>query len=111
MSPISQSIAKYTGTLKKVFIHSFKVLFPKTGELFRILYGIERPGDNLTRDYTSTNKAEAAGAAACRLEKPPIADQMHVILWVIKANDIRFQTGKYREIIKFVQYQLRKASE
>jgi len=80
------------------------------GELFRILYGIERPGDNLTRDYTSTNKAEAAGAAACRLEKPPIADQMHVILWVIKANDIRFQTGKYREIIKFVQYQLRKAT-
>lgn len=78
------------------------------GELFRILYGIERPGDNLTRDSTSTHKAETAGAAACRLEKPPIVDQTHVILWVIKANDIRFQKGKYREIIKFVQDQLRK---
>lgn len=85
--------------------------FPKTGELFRILFGIERPGDYLTRDYTSTHKSEAAGVAACRLKKPPIADQKHVILWVIKANDIRFQKGKYREIIKFVQDQLREASE
>ena len=75
------------------------------------MFGIERPGDDLARDSKSTHKAETAGAAACRLEKPPIVDQMHVILWVIKANDIRFQKGRYREIIKFVQDQLRKASE
>ena len=36
---------------------------------------------------------------------------MHVILWVIKANDVRFETGKYQEIIKFVQHQMREQSE
>ena len=36
---------------------------------------------------------------------------MHVILWVIKANDVRFETGKYREIIKFVQHQMKEQSE
>lgn len=77
------------------------------GELFRIIYGIERPGDDLTRDYTSAAKAVEGGVGAYRLKKKPIADQMHVILWVIKANDVRFETGKYQEIIKFVQHQMR----
>lgn len=79
--------------------------------MFRILLGIERPGDDLTRDQESAQKAKAAGLGAHRLEKPPLADQMHVVLWVIKANDIRFQMGHYNEIIKFVQNQLREASE
>jgi len=78
------------------------------GELFRILYGIERPGDDLTRDHASAQKAAAAGVGAHRLERPPIADQMHVVVWVIKANDIRFEQGKYREIINFVQHQLKR---
>ena len=81
------------------------------GELFRIIYGIERPGDDLTRDYTSAAKAVEGGVGAHRLKKKPIADQMHVILWVIKANDVRFETGKYQEIIKFVQHQMREQSE
>ena len=81
------------------------------GELFRIIYGIERPGDDLTRDYTSAAKAAEGGVGAYRLKKKPIADQMHVILWVIKANDVRFETGKYQEIIKFVQHQMREQSE
>lgn len=81
------------------------------GELFRILFGIHRAGDDLTRDYVSSQMAEAAGVGAHRLKKPPVADQKHVVLWVIKGNDIRFQKGRYREIIKFVQDQLQKASE
>ena len=36
---------------------------------------------------------------------------MHVILWVIKANDVRFETGQYQEIIKFVQHQMKEQSE
>ena len=56
-------------------------------------------------------KAESAGVAVHRLKKPLIVDQMHVVLWVIKAVNIRFQMGQYREKIKFVQDQLKKASE
>jgi len=80
------------------------------GELFRILFGIEQPGEYLTRGSEGAQKSESAGVAAHRLKKPPIVDQMHVILWVIKAVDIRFQMGQYREKIKFVQDQLRKAT-
>ncbi|XP_078380120.1 uncharacterized protein LOC144663055 isoform X2 [Oculina patagonica] len=76
------------------------------GELFRILFGNERPGDELTRGSESAKKAEAAGVGAHRLKKPPILDQTHVVLWVINGNDIRFQKGQYREKIKFVQNQL-----
>ena len=83
----------------------------KTGELFRILFGIERPGEYLTRGSMGAQKAESAGVAAHRLKKRPIVDQMHVVLWVIKAVDIRFQMGQYREKIEFVQDQLKKASE
>ena len=65
----------------------------------------------MTRDQASAQKAADAGVGAHRLEKPPIADQMHVVLWVIKANDIRFEMGKYREIIKFVEHELSCASK
>ena len=93
-------------------VNATKIFFlPKTGELFRILFGIEQLGEYLTRGSKGAQKAESAGVAAHRLKKPPIADQMHVILWVIKAVDIRFQMGQYREKIKFVQDQLKKASE
>ena len=88
-----------------------KFFLTTTGELFRILFGIERPGDELTRDCKSAQKAEAAGVGAHRLKKPPILDRIHVVFWVIKANDIRFQKGHYREIIKFVQDRLKQESE
>lgn len=84
------------------------IFFYKTGELFPILYGIERPGDDWKCGHASAQKAAAAGVGAHRLERPPIADQMHVVVWVIKANDIRFEQGKYREIINFVLHQLKR---
>lgn len=59
----------------------------------------------------SAQLAVAAGPAAYKLEKRPLVDQMHVVFWVIKGVDIRFEEGKYREIIKFVQEQLRSAGE
>ena len=59
----------------------------------------------------SAQLAVAAGLAAYKLEKRPLVDQMHVVFWVIKGVDIRFEEGKYREIIKFVQEQLRSAGE
>ena len=65
----------------------------------------------MTRDDVSAQKAATAGVGAHRLEKRPIVDQMHVVLWVIKANDVRFQKGQYSEIIKFVQDQLKRESE
>lgn len=93
-------------------VNAIKIFFPpKRGGLFRILFGIEQPAEYLNRGSEGAQKSESAGVAAHRLEKPPIVDQMHVILWVIKAVDIRFQLGQYREKIKFVQDQLRKASE
>ena len=82
-----------------------------TGELFRILYGIERPGDDLTRGDASAQKAAAADVGANRLDRPPIADQMHVVVWVMKTNDIRFEQRKYREIINFFLHQLKSESE
>ena len=58
----------------------------------------------------SAQLAVAAGPAAYRLEKRPL-EQMHVVFWVIQGVDIRFEKGKYKEIIKFVQEQLQSASE
>ena len=65
----------------------------------------------MSRDHMSAQLAVATGPAAYKLEKCPLVDQMHVVFWVIKGVDIRFEEGKYREIIKFVQEQLRSASE
>lgn len=87
----------------------FAMDIKEEGELFRILFGIHRPGEELKRDHESAQLAEAAGPAAYKLEKRPLVDQMHVVFWVINGVDIRFEKGKYREIIKFVQDQLRRA--
>ena len=87
---------------------SNRIFFYKTEELFRILYGIERPGDDWKCGHASAQKAAAAGVGAHRLERPPIADQMHVVVWVIKAIDIRFEQRKYREITNFVLHQLKR---
>ena len=64
-------------------------------ELFRILYGTVSTGDLIKRGDWAEEKAKEAGQAACRLEKPPVADQVHVVLWVIKANDIRFVNDQH----------------
>ena len=85
--------------------------FIQIGELFRILFGIERTGEELVRGDKGAEKAAAGGVGAHKLKKPPLADQMHVILWVIKANDIRFEKGIYSDIIKFVQHKAREQSE
>ncbi|PFX16698.1 uncharacterized protein LOC111341866 [Stylophora pistillata] len=87
----------------------FAMDIKEEGELFRILFGIHRPGEELKRDHESAQLAEAAGPAAYKLEKRPLVDQMHVVFWVIKGVDIRFEKGKYREIITFVQEQLKRA--
>lgn len=87
----------------------FAMDIKEEGELFRILFGIHRPGEELKRDHESAQLAKAAGPAAYKLEKRPLVDQMHVVFWVIKGVDIRFEKGKYREIITFVQEQLKRA--
>lgn len=87
------------------------LVYVNTGELFRILYGIERAGDDLMRDHASAMRTMEGGVGAHKYEKPPIADQKHVVLWVIRANDIRFEQGKYREIINFVLNMLKRESE
>ncbi|XP_068686254.1 uncharacterized protein [Montipora foliosa] len=87
------------------FFHLGKI---EEGELFRIIYGLEKPGDDLTRDAASAWKAAKGGLAAHRYEKPPIADQVHVVIWVISATDVRFEQGKYRENIDFVQHILKR---
>ena len=65
----------------------------------------------MCRDHESAQLTVAAGPAAYRLEKRPLVEQMHVVFWVIQGVDIRFEKGKYKEIIKFVQKQLQSASE
>ena len=63
------------------------------------------------RDDSSAEKAAKGGVGAHGFERPPIADQMHVVVWVIKANDIRFEQGQYRELINFVLDRLKSESE
>ena len=63
------------------------------------------------RDDLSAGKAATGGVGAHRFERPPIADQMHVVVWVIKANDVRFEQGQYRELINFVLDRLKNESE
>ena len=65
----------------------------------------------MTCGDASVQKAAAAEVGAHRLERPPIADQMHVVVWVVKANDVRCKQGKYREIINFFLHQLKSESE
>ena len=55
--------------------------------------------------------AKTAGRAACNLEKPPVADQVHVVLWVIKANDVRFTRDLYRDKFEFVREILNREGE
>lgn len=55
--------------------------------------------------------AKEAGQGAHRLEKPPVADQVHVVLWVIKANDIRFVNDQYMDKFDFVRQMLNKEGE
>lgn len=74
------------------------------GELFRIIYGLEKPGEDLTRDTTSKWKAMKGGVAAYKFEKPPVADQMHAVIWVMSAVDPRFEKGSYRENLAFVKH-------
>ena len=52
-----------------------------------------------------------AGTAGYRLSKPPISDQVHVVLWVVKANDVRLTQGKYMDKFGFLRQQLGKESE
>ena len=63
------------------------------------------------RDHSGAEKAATGGVGAHKLEKPPLADQMHVVLWVIKADDIRFEKGMYSDTIKFFQHMAREQSE
>lgn len=75
-------------------------------EFFRILYGVVSAGQLIERGDWAEKMAEDAGQAAHRLEKPPVADQVHVALWVIKANDIRFVNGQYLDKFNFVRQKL-----
>ena len=77
-------------------------------ELFRILYGIVSAGQLIERGDLAEQMADEAGQAAHRLEKPPVADQVHVVLWVIKANDIRFVNDQYMDKFDFVRQKLNK---
>lgn len=55
--------------------------------------------------------AKEAGQAAHRLKKPPLADQVHVALWVIKGNDIRFENDQYMDKFTFVQQKLNREGQ
>lgn len=77
-------------------------------ELFRILYGIVSAGQLIERGDLAEQMADEAGQGAHRLEKPPVADQVHVVLWVIKANDIRFVNDQYMDKFDFVRQKLNK---
>jgi len=77
-------------------------------ELFRILYGTVSTGAVIERGDWAQEKAKEAGQAAYRLERPPVADQVHVVLWVIKANDIRFVNHQYLDKFDFVRQMLNK---
>ena len=45
-------------------VNAIKIFFPpKRGGLFRILFGIEQPGDYLTRGSEGAQKAQSAGVA------------------------------------------------
>lgn len=82
---------------------NFDFNIAEENELFRVLYGNVSSGDNIERGEWAKEMAKKAGQAAHRLEKPPIADQVHVVLWVIMANDVRFQNDQYMDKFDFVR--------
>ena len=72
--------------------------FLKQGSCFAFcLESSNQESEYLTRGSEGAQKTESAGVVTHRLEKPPIVDNTHVILWAIKAVDIRFQMEQYRE--------------
>ena len=65
-----------------------------------------REGEVIDRGHMGEVKRRSAGAAGHKLNKPPIAYQAHVVLWVIKANDVRLTRDKYMDKFKFVTQML-----
>lgn len=83
--------------------------FRHSAELFRILYGAVSAGELIDREADRAEQlTKEAGQAAHRLERPPVADQVHVVLWVIKANDIRFENDQYMDKFDFMRQILNK---
>ena len=67
-----------------------------------------REGEVIDRGQLGEVKRRSAGAGGHKLNKPPISDQVHVVLWVIKANDVRLTQDKYYDKFKFVTQMLKK---
>ncbi|XP_048587987.1 uncharacterized protein LOC116605567 [Nematostella vectensis] len=78
----------------------------ESAEFFRILYGGVRDGEVIDREELGARKAASVGTAAHKMNKPPLSRQVHTVLWVIKADDIRLANDRYKDKFKFVRYQL-----
>ncbi|KXJ18571.1 Interferon-induced protein 44 [Exaiptasia diaphana] len=76
-------------------------------EFFRILYGSVRPGEEIDRGATGAQKTKSVGIAAHKLNKPPLKKQLHVVLWIIKGDDIRLITEQYQDKLNFILSKLR----
>ena len=75
------------------------------------MYGSVRPGEEIDRGYMGKQKTKSAGTAAYKLNKPPLSRQLHVVLWVIKGDDVRLINEDYLDRLNFVLSKLRDEGE
>ncbi|XP_032227443.2 uncharacterized protein LOC116610889 [Nematostella vectensis] len=79
-------------------------------ELFRIFYGGVKEGEVIDRGALGARKAASVGKAGHKMNKPPLSRQVHAVLWVIKANDVRLANEMYRDKFKFLKDRLSQES-
>ncbi|XP_031570349.1 uncharacterized protein LOC116304716 [Actinia tenebrosa] len=79
-------------------------------EFFRILYGTVKQGEEIDRQDRGQSQTARAGKGGYRLNKPPISHQVHVVLWVIKGDDVRVLNEDYHQKLNFVLHRLGRES-
>ena len=76
----------------------------KEVEFRNILEGKFQPGDNVTRPLG----LEGQGNASLMGPSPSFANQLHGVIWVVKANDPWLSDGRFKDDLKSVRDILRR---
>lgn len=65
-----------------------------------------KQGEEIDREDRGKSQAARAGKGGYKLNKPPLSQQVHVVLWVIKGDDIRLLNEEYEQKLNFVLHRL-----
>ncbi|XP_070548424.1 interferon-induced protein 44-like [Ptychodera flava] len=71
-------------------------------ELFAILYGSLSDCDIIERGEGQP----AYGPGGCNVQKGPLSEQVHVVLWFVKATDVRLDQDSYTMKTEFIRKHL-----